>query len=429
MNKTLSALERERKIEASGVRRIFTPFAPIKTEGFLLGRAEEVQELISSVNTPGQYALIYGNRGVGKSSLAVVVSKIVKKHFNYDVFITRCDSETTLTRILSDVLVSLGIDPNRINEKFQSAQSGAAKAGVGFFGADIKSQRTSWTETDSKTNLQSSAWLAKLVKDKKYLLVVDEADAIKCEVEKRKISEFLKILSDSSAKFKMIIVGVATTGKDLIENHKSVERCINEIVLSPIKISALKSIVTEGAKRLNLHIEDDVVDDIVDISCGYPHFVHLIALRCAEQAIIEELQLFTQEMLPEALRLSAKYSDGRFKRIYEECIEINSDVTRKVLLGAALCHHKGFLVRELLEMTTNAVDNSLSKWQIENCLRRIVNSGQADVITRVGRGHYRFADPRMPSYIRMLNGFTFTQDSLIVDILRSEYGKRYGSTN
>ena len=126
-------MDREEKIEASDVRQIFTPFSPIKNEGLLQGRTDEVQELISSINTPGQYAVIYGDRGIGKSSLALVVSEIAKKNWGYRVFIARCESDTTLNRILSGVLTHLGIEPNRQNEKIQSAQSGGEKTSVGFF--------------------------------------------------------------------------------------------------------------------------------------------------------------------------------------------------------------------------------------------------------------------------------------------------------
>lgn len=423
----MNLLEQERKIEASGVRKVFTPFSPIELEDSLFGRQNEVQDLLATINTPGQYALIYGDRGVGKSSLAFVTSKLAEECWNYEVSIRRCDSETSLTQILSDILRAIGLDPNKTTEKSEIAQGGGAKAGIGLFGGDVKSQRVRSSESDSAKDFQSPSWLSQTVKDHRALLIVDELDSIASEEEKRKIAEFVKFLSDARSEFKMLLVGVSSTGRDLVSNHKSVERCINEIVLNPIKISDLRNIITNGASKLALTFDEDVVDDIVDISGGYPHFVHLMALRCAEQAVLSDVNVIRKDMLPSALKRSARFSDGRFKRVYEECIAKNTDVSRKVLLGAALCHHKGFLLGELMEMTVSAVDSSLSKRQIESALRRIVGLDTLDVIARVERGHYRFSDPRMAPYIKMLNGFTFTEESLIVDILRSEYGKRYGA--
>ncbi|MEK7206277.1 MAG: ATP-binding protein, partial [Pseudomonadota bacterium] len=70
----LFGLERESKIEKSGIRKIFTPHKPVESSDFFFGRQKEVQKLIEQLNTPGQHSLLYGDRGVGKSSLANVVT-------------------------------------------------------------------------------------------------------------------------------------------------------------------------------------------------------------------------------------------------------------------------------------------------------------------------------------------------------------------
>lgn len=63
-------LERTKKIGKSKIREIFTPHIPISNINSLKGRRLEVQKLFEILTTPGQQALLYGERGVGKSSLA-----------------------------------------------------------------------------------------------------------------------------------------------------------------------------------------------------------------------------------------------------------------------------------------------------------------------------------------------------------------------
>lgn len=70
-------LARERKINASSVRKVFTPHEPIRDQQLFFGRQREVQSLIEQLNTPGQHALLFGDRGVGKSSLANVAADLI----------------------------------------------------------------------------------------------------------------------------------------------------------------------------------------------------------------------------------------------------------------------------------------------------------------------------------------------------------------
>ena len=61
-------LRRESLIAKSKVRSIFTPHQPIVSQDLFFGRSKSVSKLIENINTPGQHAILYGDRGVGKSS-------------------------------------------------------------------------------------------------------------------------------------------------------------------------------------------------------------------------------------------------------------------------------------------------------------------------------------------------------------------------
>ena len=55
----------------------FRPAAPIDRRSLFSGRAEQIAELFSIAAQPGQHALIYGERGVGKTSLAAVTASML----------------------------------------------------------------------------------------------------------------------------------------------------------------------------------------------------------------------------------------------------------------------------------------------------------------------------------------------------------------
>jgi MoxR-like ATPase len=89
-------LNRQALLEKSGIRRIFTPYEPISSIDLFFGRLDEVQRIINSILTPGQHAVLFGERGVGKSSLANVSSELLFKDLVGGKYVHhRCDSRTS----------------------------------------------------------------------------------------------------------------------------------------------------------------------------------------------------------------------------------------------------------------------------------------------------------------------------------------------
>ena len=91
------------------VAEAFRPAAPIDRRALFSGRADEIAELYSVIAQPGQHAVIYGERGVGKTSLAVVVAELLR---GSGILVARatCDSSDTFSTVwrkaLSDISFS-----------------------------------------------------------------------------------------------------------------------------------------------------------------------------------------------------------------------------------------------------------------------------------------------------------------------------------
>ena len=73
------------------VAQAFRPAAPVDRRSLFSGRTGEIAELFAVVAQPGQHAVVYGERGVGKTSLAAVVAELLASS---GVLIARatCDS-------------------------------------------------------------------------------------------------------------------------------------------------------------------------------------------------------------------------------------------------------------------------------------------------------------------------------------------------
>ena len=60
------------------VGRAFSPAAPIDEAALFAGRTDQLRDVIDAVNQRGQHAIIFGERGVGKTSLANVLSEFLQ---------------------------------------------------------------------------------------------------------------------------------------------------------------------------------------------------------------------------------------------------------------------------------------------------------------------------------------------------------------
>ena len=59
------------------LNKTFTPRSPINERQLFSGRIDQLDKLQKAVDSPGTHAVLYGERGVGKTSLANVAEQIM----------------------------------------------------------------------------------------------------------------------------------------------------------------------------------------------------------------------------------------------------------------------------------------------------------------------------------------------------------------
>jgi hypothetical protein len=399
----LFGLERETKIVAAGVRNIFTPHSPINQTEFFFGRQREVQSLIEQLSTPGQHSLLYGERGVGKSSLANVTSNVLlSKLVRGKLYQERCDSSTTFESLICRALKDVNIDINirQVDSKSKDSKKLDIKASI--FGGGVSKEKETSESRSGPSEYVSPSFAAESLIELSGLLVIDEADRLTKTKDKRKLAEFIKLLSDIDAKFKVLIVGISETGEELIESHESISRCLRETRLGRMFDPELKLIISGGSERLGLSFRDEVVNKIVELSAGYPHFTHLLALKCSEDAIAEDYKCIEMEHLKRAMKRAVEASEGSLKRTYDRAVRSHATDKYSIILNAAASLDKTeFNAAELRDAIYRRTGEKVSQQALNNYFKKLVSSDGSRIMQRISKGVYRFNDPRMPSYIKI----------------------------
>ncbi|MCG2738874.1 MAG: ATP-binding protein [Syntrophaceae bacterium] len=399
-------LEREQKIRKSGVRSIYTPHQPIHSIKLFFGREALVKRLIEQINTPGQHALLYGDRGVGKSSLANVTAHLLLKNLiKGKLYTKRCDSQDSFETILAEPLKEVGIDLRVASETKSHKEGGSAGVQIPVIATgSITSYNENTFRLRSPGHRLSPSYAAEALKDLEGLIVIDESDAIRTAGDKRRLSEFIKLLSDGDCKLKVLMVGIAQTAEDLMEAHQSVQRCLKETKLERMSDNELRLIIEGGANKLKLLFQPDVVDAIIRMSWGYPHFTHLLALKCAEDAIAEGRQAITHANLQVAVRRAVEDAEETLRRTYADATRSSgTDMYRQILCGAASIEKEEFTAKELRNAVSKITQRKVQQTELNNYFQRLVSEKGATILKRITKGVYRFNDPRIPSFIRIAN--------------------------
>lgn len=397
-------LERELKIVKSGIRDIFTPHIPVDEIKHFFGREEEATRLVSVINSPGQHILVYGDRGVGKTSLAKTTCKVLLHKLQRGLFFEKsCDSKDTFASIFEAPLEASGVDFS-LKEKTQTHnEGGGGGVNFGMVKADISSRREVKTTSSAIFKPGSPSWVATQLKNMSGVFLIDEADSIEADEDKKKIAELIKLLSDCNSEFKLVVVGIAKTGEELTAGHPSVERCLKEVSLQRMCNDDLKKIILNGMKYLNLITDDYVVNKIVDISAGYPHFTHLVSLKCGEHAIANNDRQITKETLKIALSEAVKDSEGALQRMFETTLRaLNKPSEYKLLLlTAAYCKTPEFRSAELREKLDLKFGIKINSQALSRRLTLLTKEEKTTILYKPARGCFQFSDPRMPSFLKM----------------------------
>lgn len=399
----LFGLDREMKILKSKVREVFTPHQPIHSVKLFFGRQREVQKIIEQINTPGQHSLLYGDRGVGKSSLANIATQLlISKLITGKLYTKRCDSSDTFETAIEEPLIASGFDPSLVEQYESVRKSGEAGINQIVKAAGRVEKETAHTYRFERT--LSPSLVAKAFQNFNGLLYLDESDALASLNDKHKLAELIKQLSDNGSGFKILVVGIAETAAELTGGHPSVHRCLKETKLGRMPPEELSLIIAEGASKLRLQFEKDVIESIVRVSSGYPHFTHLLALKCAEEAITQGKKKITSEDLKKSMLLSVEDAEGTLRRQYKIAVRsFNTQMYERILLAAARLNKDEFAANELREEVDKITGTTNTQAKLNNFLKRLVSDTEETILVRKAKGMYKFADPRMPSYVKIAN--------------------------
>ncbi|MBW4620624.1 MAG: ATP-binding protein [Cyanosarcina radialis HA8281-LM2] len=289
--------------------QVFTPSAPIDSQELFAGRLEQISQVINAVAQKGQHVILYGERGVGKTSLANVISQIMQSFSEQEVrsAIVNCDGIDDFTSLWQ-----------KIFREFDSLREYA-------------------NAPPEEINPESIRYILQRNLGK-TIIVIDELDRIGgSPVTTELLADTIKTLSDHLVDTTLILVGVADSVNELIAEHRSIERSLVQVQMP--RMSAIESYELLD-KRLNLvkmTIEDLVREYIAFLSQGLPSYTHLLALYASQRAIIRNSDSIEISDLNIAIQMAVEKAYQSIITAYHQATSSSREtIYAQVLLACAL---------------------------------------------------------------------------------------------
>jgi Cdc6-like AAA superfamily ATPase len=233
----------------------------------------QLLDVVNAVNQKGQHAILFGERGVGKTSLARVLSRgITIGSQNLLVASINCDPTMTFSSLWHQVLREISL----------TTQS----QGIGFTATPvtqnypINQQLPETVTPDDIRHLFSRL--------PKSLIVIDELDRLTDEKTTGLLSDTIKTLSDHAVDVTLLLVGVADSVDALIKEHQSVERALVQIRMPRMSKPELFEIIDKGLQTASMTIDEEAKNKIAVLSQGLPHYTHLLALYAAQRSALTD---------------------------------------------------------------------------------------------------------------------------------------------
>jgi hypothetical protein len=269
-----------------GLAVALSPAQPVRTSEKLKGRESELEDIDRALSAPGRNIFIYGDRGVGESSLGATAAYEYQSSDNKPIIVGGSPNET-FDSIIANIANQAMSYSRTTSVKEQSSLSLEWRGLKWQHGREVSAK-------DVKEQLRTIGDAVELlgevasVHSTRPIVLIEEFDTIPDTQDRNRFAALLKALGDREVDLKFIFTGVGRSLEDLLGAHQSAYRQLATFEVNRLGWDARREIVTQATQEFGLDVDNDVNWRIAIVSDGFPHYVHLITEHMIWQAFDDE---------------------------------------------------------------------------------------------------------------------------------------------
>ena len=355
--------------------------------------------MVHAVRDPAKHILLYGERGLGKTSLANTFWRNASTP-DYPILAARVQVNPF------DDFSSLW---SRALEEFQTVFQ--------HHNSEIRSNFAHVSPDIVRHEFQ------KVPRNLGAVMIVDEFDLLRAREARELTANLLKSLHDHAINVTILLIGVAENVEELIVNHQSLRRVLSLVKLERINTIDSKEILDSRLRLTPLRISNEARLEIVSLSCGLPFYVQTLGGFATHNAIRHQhLEINIEDVNTAIDNFLVEYGPS-FADDYHRATESRnaSNIVREVILAGALARSDAsgvFSAADVAKtLNTIAPGKGYHDTRVQQYLTQFILDRRGKILTRSGiKGdyRYRFADALMQPFIV----FKAMKDGMIDENLR-----------
>jgi hypothetical protein len=373
------------------LEQAFTPAEPIRSPPRLQGRDGPLERARRVLSEPGRHLLLLGERGVGRTSFAFSAA------VGYPVRYHAAGLGDSFQHIVARLLPKA---PPAAADHVRGAgrvPPGSARGSPSPDETEVPLEPETGVAGDPAA---ADPWSLVRPEASGAVLVIDDLDLACPEAIAGGVLPLLRALSDAETRTKVILV--TRRDRPFPQALSGAGLRLFALVLDRLDDEALSAVLEQGARAGGLRFAPDLRQRIVQDAEGLPGLVHALALEAgrAAQEAGRKTATLARDYLP-ALQGLVSSLEPSLAAHYEAATAGRSRRNRfaHVLWAAALCPQGRFGLTELEQglarIEGRPVPPQAFAVHLGDLLKR-------DLLVRLREGRYRFADPAMRAYVRLL---------------------------
>lgn len=386
--------------------QIFRPASPTEDRSMFKGRTNELRLVTSTLTQLGQHVVIYGERGVGKTSLSYMAREIFRVANAGVGLVVRlgCSNDDSFATVWTNLVPRLR---SELDDKDDPAVVDALTPVIDKYEDLIQMESAVTPELVSRG-------LSHIARKIPLVVILDEFDRIGDWDSTVGFADLIKTLSDDLTKCTLVIVGVADSVDGLIRGHRSIDRALKQVHMPRMTSGELMQVVEAGFRQFSdrsghvVTFTERSERAIVRMSQGLPYYTHLLSWSVGEYAVTNELHTIGMHEVVAALLTAVNHTTQSIKVSYQNAVSSHNSTANfdDTLLACATARQDelGFFPpSRIAEMLTLATGKPKTSANFRTHLERFSEGYDSILETRLfgKRVRYRFRDPLMRPFVLM----------------------------
>ena len=394
--------------EFSAKRQEFFHLRPIDQQEHLKGRESQLAQIHRSLDSLGRQIFIFGDRGVGKTSLARTAA-FSAPGYQFDPIYVGCDREGTFFQMAAAMIDELAGRMDQTSERSASEKVSILAKVLGY--EKSNTSRRIYPEFDSLSRFIQALKSITEDSNKPPIIIIDELERFSDDHDRGLMADFIKRVSDEKIRARFIVCGIASSLSSLIGNHPSSERSFSPIELKQLNYTNLQEIINSAANAFSVSIPKGIVQRISVISDGFPYFTQLIGdqLFWVMYEDGNDVEACTELHFQKAIDRSVEEALFTLREKYEKAIlkYRNTDDFKFALWSLISSPTLSRQVADVYEKSyiplveSLKYDKVLTSHEFNSRMWYLTQESHGAVLTAKGSGWYEFSERMMRGYVRL----------------------------